>query len=254
MAASVIIQQERGQFLDANGFTAWQGFDERGREIRFFNWEQMAADEVPVAPEVITVGSVGFVHRALRRLGVERPPLDYPAPLAGFLGRAVWRTSWGEVRARIIAEGPPLFVKPVEDDKAFGGYVVAAFRDLIPTAGWPDSMRLWAADPVPFASEWRCFVRRGEVVRVGHYKGDPLRFPDPAVLRAAIDAYGAEAPRAYALDFGIVGAGGTLLVEVNDGFALGCLGLGPLAYSAFLEERWVELVEGLHRGDSLAGR
>lgn len=76
MVASVIIQKERGEFVNANGFNAWQGFDERGYEIRFFDWEQMASDVVPVEPGTITVGSVVFVRRALRRLGVDPPPLD----------------------------------------------------------------------------------------------------------------------------------------------------------------------------------
>lgn len=43
--------------------------------------------------------------------------------------------------------------------------------------------------------------------------------------------------------FGIIEAGGTYQVEVNDGFSLGCLGLGPLAYSGFLQDGWRELVD-----------
>src|SRR4051794_10065537 len=81
VGSSVIIQKEQGEFVNASGFNAWKGFDERGYEIRFFDWEQMASDVAPVEPETMTVGSVQFVRRALRRLGVERPPLDYPPRL-----------------------------------------------------------------------------------------------------------------------------------------------------------------------------
>ena len=242
MSRSVIIQKERGEFINANGFTAWKGFDERGYEIGHYDWDQMAAGVVPADPETITVGSVMFVRRALRQLGVETAPLDYPARLAGYLGRKIWQTTWGEVRSRVDEPGRAVFVKPVEQDKAFGGHVVASFRDLIRTAKWPNEMRLWASEPFPFASEWRFFVRRGQVVGVGHYKGDPLRYPDASVVLAAIESYGEEAPTAFGIDFGVIEAGSTHLVEVNDGFSLGCLGLGPLAYSGFLEERWRELV------------
>jgi ATP-grasp domain, R2K clade family 3 len=242
MGSSVIIQKERGEFVNANGFTAWKGFDERGYEIRFFDWEQMASDIVPVDPDTITVGSVLFVRRALRRLGAEPASLGYPAPLAGYRGRKIWRTTWAEVRSRIDEPGTSVFVKPVEQDKAFTGYVVSSFRDLICTAKWPGTMALWASEPFPFVSEWRFFVRRGEVIGAGHYKGDPLRFPDRSVVRAAIDDYAEEAPVAFGIDFGVVEAGGTYLVEINEGFSLGCLGLGPLAYSGFLEDRWSELV------------
>lgn len=242
MGSSVIIQKERGEFVNANGFNAWHGFDERGYEIRFFDWEQMASDVVPVEPVTITVGSVVFVRRALRRLGVEPAPLDYPARLAGHPGRKIWQTTWAEVRSQIDEPGTEVFVKPVEQDKASSGYVVSAFRDLIRTAKWPGSMKLWASEPLPFVSEWRFFVRRGRVIGVGHYEGDPLRYPDVSVVRAAIEDYGEDAPVAFGIDFGIVESGGTYLVEVNDGFSIGCLGLGPLAYSGFLEDRWRELV------------
>jgi len=47
---------------------------------------------------------------------------------------------------------------------------------------------------------------------------------------------------AFGVDFGVLDAGGTYLVEVNDGFSLGSLGFGLLAYSGFLEARWRELV------------
>lgn len=64
-------------------------------------------------------------------------------------------------------------------------------------------------------------------------------------MRAAIADYSPGAPVAFGIDFGIAEDGGTHLVEVNDGFSLGCLGLGPLAYSGFLEDRWRELVGGV---------
>lgn len=242
MGSSVIIQKEGGEFVNVNGFNAWRGFDERGYEIRFFDWEQMASGIAPVEPDTITVGSVMFVRRALRRLGVETPPLDYPPRLRGYLGRRIWQTTWAEVRSRIDNPGVPVFVKPVEQDKAFTGYVVSAFRDLIRTAKWPGAMNLWASEPLPFVSEWRFFVRRGQIIGVGHYKGDPLRYPDVTFVRAAIDDYDGEAPVAFGIDFGVIESGATHLVEVNDGFSLGCLGLGPLAYSGFLEDRWKELV------------
>jgi hypothetical protein len=242
VGSSVVLQKERGEFLNVNGFNAWKGFDERGYEISFFTWEQMASGVVPVEPATITVGSVMFVRCALNRLGVDPTPLDYPSCLTAYLGRKIWQTTWTEVRSRVDNPGEPVFVKPLERDKAFTGYVVSAFRDLIRTAKWPGEMRLWASEPLAFVSEWRFFVRRGQIIGVGHYKGDPLRYPDLSVVQRAINDYGHQAPVAYGGDFGVVNSGGTYLVEVNDGFSLGCLGLGPLAYSAFLEDRWKQLV------------
>ncbi len=242
MAFSVIVQKECGEFVNANGFTAWQGFNERGYEISFFDWNQMNAGVPPISRETITVGSVMFVRSALRRLGVDPAPLDYPTRLTPYLGRKIWQTTWSEVRARIDDPGEPVFVKPVEQDKAFTGYVVAAFRDLIRTAKWPGEMKLWASTPLSFISEWRYFVRQGKIIGVGHYKGDPMIYPDARIVQSALVDYGSDAPSAFGIDFGVAETGGTHLVEVNDGFSLGCLGLGPLAYSGLLEERWQQLV------------
>lgn len=51
----------------------------------------------------------------------------------------------------------------------------------------------------------------------------------------------AEAPAAFALDVGVTTAGATLVVEVNDGYALGAYRLMPLAYAKFLSARWAQL-------------
>jgi hypothetical protein len=104
-------------------------------------------------------------------------------------------------------------------------------------------MRLLASEVVEFTSEWRFYVLRGVVVGVGHYAGDPLVFPDPAVVRSAVTDFAGGCPAAYGLDFG-VSAGRTLLVEANDAYAIGVYGLPPPVFAEMLEARWLELVGG----------
>ena len=52
---------------------------------------------------------------------------------------------------------------------------------------------------VAFESEWRVFVLRGEVVGIGHYHGDPLRFPDGRVIQEMLQAQ-RDPVAAYRLD------------------------------------------------------
>jgi ATP-grasp domain, R2K clade family 2 len=59
--------------------------------------------------------------------------------------------------------------------------------------------------------------------------------------KAAIAAY-TDSPAAYAIDFGIVADGRTLLVETNEAYSLGCYGLPELRYSSLIERRWQELL------------
>lgn len=243
MSRLVWIQKEDGQFVNANTFNAWRGFEQRGFEIRFFSWSDLDAGRVEVRPETPVVGGVGTVRLALSRLGIDPPPLDYPEELRDFLGRRVWRTTWKEIRGRFANSETPeaVFVKPAEGDKTFAGYVLRAFRDLIPTARWPDSMPLWASEVVELISEWRVFVHHGQAIGIGHYRGDALRFPDAERVRKAIDAFSPARPVACAMDFGLTDDGRTILIECNDAFSLGCYGLGPLAYSGMLRDRWEEL-------------
>ena len=49
-------------------------------------------------------------------------------------------------------------------------------------------------------------------------------------------------PAGRAIDLGVTSDGRTLLVEVNDGFALGSYGLDDVTYALLLSARWAELV------------
>lgn len=75
-----------------------------------------------------------------------------------------------------------------------------------------------------------------------HYWGDPLMFPDSKVIQRAIKDY-TSAPDAYGIDFGVTKDGRTLLIEVNDAWALGCYGLESHLYAKFLLTRWTQLTD-----------
>lgn len=95
---------------------------------------------------------------------------------------------------------------------------------------------------VDFKSEYRVFVRYGQILDMKHYWGDPLMFPDSKVIQRAIKDY-TSAPDAYGIDFGVTKDGRTLLIEVNDAWALGCYGLESHLYAKFLLTRWTQLTD-----------
>lgn len=61
------------------------------------------------------------------------------------------------------------------------------------------------------------------------------------MVKTALAAYLPEAPATFSLDVGVTEAGATLVVEVNDGYALGAYGLMLLAYAKFLSARWAQM-------------
>lgn len=138
----------------------------------------------------------------------------------------------------------PSLVKPAAHDlKRFAEHVVANYADLAKTAALAADIEVSCADALDMVSEYRVYVTRGEIVGCKHYFGDFRKFPDFKVIDRAVQAF-KPAPAGYAIDFAVTGDGKTVLIEVNDGFALGSYGLNPMLYSGLLEARWLELLKG----------
>jgi hypothetical protein len=228
-----------GEFISATAYNFWDGCRLLGIPTEPFDAAQI--DDLPLTPRTLVHGGVGAVMRALARLGVPAPHVDgAPAELGPYFGRRVWQTTMGALRAS--DDGAPVFVKPLREAKLFTGHVRdGSMRSLTMTAHVDDGVALLASEVVPFVTEYRCFVHRGRVVGAKHYGGD-WRAPPPdfGVADAAAAAF-AGAPVAYAIDLGVADDGRTLIVEVNDAFALGCYGLAPVPYARLVEDRWLEL-------------
>lgn len=235
-----IFQKHRGEFANINVLTAFLGFKERGYLTEFFEFEDF--EKVDIDRDTIVVGGIPVVIGALERLGVNPPDfVSIPASLMAFARRRVWTSTIGEVRDR-VGSGESVFAKPIPSDrKLFSGQLHTRVRDLVLTAPLPASHRVTCSEPLEMVAEYRVFVTRGEIVGCRHYKGDFRRFPDFSVIEAAINSF-SDAPAGYGIDFAVTGNGETVLVEVNDGFSLGCYGLPSFAYSALLEARWSQLI------------
>lgn len=249
MLARILVQRDpsTGEFINKNVYSAWYGFTKMGATAESFVFSALLAGEVALERETVVIGGIQAVRAALAQLGAPPPEnLDYPPALAEFLGRRVRRATVREAHALCVADRfePPIFIKPVTGHKEFTGHVLATYRDRLRTAGWaheaPETP-VWLSEVVAFVAEWRYFVLRREIVGVGHYHGDPLRAPDPAIVRAAVERYD-DCPAAYVIDFGVLRDGRTVMIEVNDGFSFGCYGLDSFEHARMLEARWREMV------------
>jgi ATP-grasp domain, R2K clade family 3 len=239
-----ILADANGHPYSTNGAVAARGFAYLGYTIQYFTKEALAS--LSVTPNDIVVAGVGTMHAVFDQMGV-RPPSHATAPacLYPFLGRRCWRTTVGEIREQ---NQFPVFIKPYEDNKRFTGFVAKSMDEIeaIPMAigegPLPDDYPLMAHETVNFLSEWRTFVIRGHVVGTCLHQGDPLLFPNPEVIKQTIGAY--TAPMAgYSADFGVTDTGRTLLVEINEGYSLGCGHLVANLYAELLKAHWEEIME-----------
>ena len=143
------------------------------------------------------------------------------------------------VSQKIKIKNFPLFIKP-KQGKLFTGFICNSEADIAGRFSPEESIPVYCSEVRNIITEWRCFVRYGEILDIRRYKGELGRIYSFQKVKEMISSY-SDAPAAYSLDLGITSEGDTLIVEVNDGYALGSYGLDPLLYAKLLSARWAEL-------------
>lgn len=219
-------------------YAAFFGFSTMGWEVVFYEGDPPQG----LTRDDVVIGWITGVKMAVKNLGIEPPTeIDYPEELHEYLGRKIWQSNLHKVYTDDSMW--PVFVKPVKG-KQFDGKLVTSLKDLV-GLGSQEDRKIWCSEPVKFVSEWRCFVRYGQLVDCKHYKGDFKIHPNYHIIERCIEDY-KNKPAAFTIDFGITDergrAGRTLLVEVNDGYAFGTYGLSPLNTAKMLSARWCEMV------------
>lgn len=225
----------RGQ----NRFVAQVGFTLRGQDISLF--EETQFDTLELDKNDIVVAGVGYVHKAFARLGFTFEHLpSIPQKLKPYAGRRQWTSTLAQARQQ-ATDGTPVFIKPVpHNPKQFTGHVLSVFRDFLATAHLPDDTPVECADVVSLVSEYRGFVLDNTLIDLRRYAGNPLAMPNPTFIEHALAAW-TQKPAACSMDFGVTASGETLLVEVNDAYALGNYGLPATLYAQMIETRWAQI-------------
>lgn len=226
---------KKGHIADYDNLSAQIGFHNMGFEIvHFKNHDDLRQNH---NIEDIIVSGIGTVKHRLNELGKNLPDIDYPESMKKYLGRKIWKSTINTINSN--PELWPVFVKPVSS-KRFAGRTIRTAKDLIGCGNCFEDIEIYCSEPVDFISEYRCFVRYDRIIDVRIYNGNWRFNPDVSVIEQAVSDYH-DAPKGYALDFGITKDGRTLLIEVNATVCIGSYGLEPIAYAKLLSARWAEL-------------
>lgn len=220
---------------NVNTYNAALGFYLRGEEVVHYRSQEEIGT---FYRDDILVDYVTETQRFLSAMGIKVPWFDYPVALQPFIGRNIRQAKLHDIIDNPSSWG--VFIKLVFTTKLFTGRVVNESKDLR-GIGLAEDERIWVSDAVQFAAEWRAFILNGEVIDVRPYIGDYHCSFDAAVLDSAVKAW-IDAPVAYSIDIGVTQSKVTLIVEVNDGYAIGGYGLNPYKYATFLQARWQQLV------------
>ncbi|HGL1642336.1 TPA: ATP-grasp domain-containing protein [Streptococcus pneumoniae] len=198
--------------VSINKYNAQVGAYLQGEEVILY---QSFSEIKELISEDIVVDYIMETRALLKMMGLNVPVYDYPIELKEFYGRKIYAGILGEIVN--IPDNWGKFIKPID---------------------YP----IWISEVVEFIAEWRCFVLDGRVLDVRPYTGDYHAQFDASVIDEAISCW-KDAPIAYGLDIGVTRDGRTLVVEVNDGYALGNYGLSPLKSINFHRARWKEMVK-----------
>lgn len=200
------------------------------------------------AREAMTVGSVEFVRESFRIANIEEPPnLTYHGLDEQLLGRSVRQTPLSEVKDRC-------FIKPVVT-KLFTGFIFEpsgrsiaqdahTLEQIDVVKSLPPETLVWVSEVVEFECEWRLYISGGNIIGRARYDpdgADDAPEPDAELVDSAILSLAFQHP--YVLDVGVLKSGKTVIVEINDAWAIGLYGsaLKPNQYYEFLENRWQSL-------------
>jgi hypothetical protein len=225
--------------LDETAFAVWYGCRMLDIEPTLYTFTRDIQGEL--AKDTFVYAGVPFTVAALNCLGVPIPEvLDYPTSLGNFFGRWINTSTLGALRQRKTSQ--PVFVKPKGGTKLFNGFLyTGSIADQLNVNTFEDDLPIWESEVVKFRSEYRVLVHRGDIIACRHYKGDCTVFPDMDIAKAMVSEF-KWPPCGYSLDLGITDMGKTLLVEVNDAWALGCYGTPSIPYTEMVINRWKEIV------------
>lgn len=222
---------------------AISGFGDMGFEvIPYFSLDEVYEK---ITREDIVVDYIQQCEEILLKFGVSAPHVeDYPDCLKPFLERKIWKDTINSIAKDEKKWSAGWFVKPTEA-KAFTGKRISSIKDLIGCGCFEKDYEVLCSEPVEFKREWRGFVYYDTFMDIRPYKGDYHYSYDPNTADNILKAFISweNRPCACAIDIGVTVDNKTLLVECNDGYALGAYGLENYKYARFLSARWAQLLQ-----------
>lgn len=248
------LEKIENDYLDDFVFTSKYQLQNLGVEIIDFDGTNLKSlDKYNFSLRTdIMIGSVEATTLFFKKCEIKAPAyLGYPESLQEYLGRKITSTIVGD-----LTNDFPYFIKPKNDVKLFTGTLcenenqLKLFKSQYPVT---NETELLLSEPLDFLSEYRCFIHKGQLQGIHWYKGDFKIFPNINHVEKMIELY-KDAPVSYTLDVGVIPfvdelgyaehqgfIHDTVLVEVNDMWAIGSYGFDAQKYVRMTIDRFQEI-------------
>ena len=243
MKETVVIQESE-EFLEMEMLSTT--LSKLAFDIIYLPQDSLAYEACLLRESSLVAGDISFVEGAMELLGIPIPaPKDYPDCLQAFLKRKIWHSTFGALEKELESNGSqPVFAKPSKRRKLFKGSQFQYPSDFVELEHIPRDTPILCSEIVPIISEFRVYVMNSKILAVENYDGDPSDSIDLDVVKTTISTLDAhqQSLAAYAIDFGLLSTGETILVEMNDGYSIGTFyGIEAEDYTKFTLCRWQEL-------------
>ena len=234
------LERLNDEWLDDFVYISKSPLENRGYKIIPFNDHSYNLEKFKITKSDICIGSVEACNKFFELCGVPTPEsITYPEELKQYLGRTIEETTF-----KSLDNNYPYFIKPSKNVKLFTGDIIysdSSKKLIMEIYNCSLTTPIFKSSVVNFISEYRVFVSLGNIYGIKHYKGDFTEFINVDVVRQMVASY-KNCPKAYTLDVGLTDSGETLLVEVNDMWAIGSYGFDSTYYVLLCERRMKEIL------------
>ena len=197
--------ESTASFLGSNG--KFRDGKYRLSIVTLENVKSLATVQPRLVEEDIPVGSIQFVEAFLSvRYGIERlTPIFIPKEIPANRKTAIVIGRAGVLEFMEQNRLDSVFVKTAARVK--GDYASIASREDVERGEdcpYACDEPLFVSEVIDILSEWRVFVKRGRIVDVRCYSGDPWLLPDRSTVEQMVAAYHDASPTSYTLDVAVV--------------------------------------------------
>jgi len=225
----------------------------KAEELHNYNFHKKS----PTVDDIF-IGSVDGTIAFWKELGIEPPSyLGYSNDLKQYLHRNISTMLFGDLKPTDL----PVFIKPKNNVKEFTGFVLEKDSTLANISMYYSQIKpeteVYVSETIDIVSEYRVFVHKNEIVGIKHYAGDFNLFPNINEVKKMKDDYKTDLI-SYTLDVGIMSKTQleivdihfapqlvtkytTVLIEVNDFWAIGGYGLDGKIYTRMIIDRFQQI-------------
>lgn len=236
-----------GEWLDDFVYISKYTLERKGFEVIPFDGSIFVNGDIKLVFDKhdIMIGSVQSTKLFFILNDLKVPDhLGYPTELNNFYHREITKKTIKE-----LGSDYPYFIKPVSiklftGDIIYSGSMKKLFTDYYD--GVKPDTEIYVSEVVDIISEYRCFIHKDKIVGVHYYSGDFWRYPNISIVEDMVSSYDSS-PISYTIDVAVTENDETIIVELNDMWAIGSYGLDRDLYVKLCLDRMNE-IKGLKNG------